>query len=115
MPKLADTSYDIGRTLTRRILDRLGLDDGHVQVLEQSWDFGGGCTTCSYPESGFQVLVNGEQVWPSKEYLDQHGGVYFADTEGYVEGRKLTVYGMFDKWLNGEALVYDEDTEEDDD
>lgn len=105
---MPDASYDIGPALTRRILDRLGRESGHVQVIEREWDFGGGCTTCSSPESGFQVLVDGDQVWPSAEYLDRFGGVVFADSDGHATSSKLTVYGQFDNWLQGKPFSYDD-------
>ena len=95
-------THRINGALRKRVLDRLGLTEGDVDIREEAWDFGGGCTTCSNPEDGFSVHVNGELVWPSDEYLDTFGGVHFADTDGYVTGRTLTSYGQFDRWLSNQ-------------
>jgi len=92
--------YKIDGALKARVLAKLGRTEGHVEINHESWDFGF-CSTCSYPESGFSVKVDGEVVWPAPEYLDEFGGINFADDQGYVRGSSLTVYGQFDAWLSG--------------
>lgn len=99
---MTEVTHRINGALKKRVLNRLGRTQGDVDIREEEWDFGGGCTTCSFPEDGFSVYVDGEQVWPSDELLNFQGGVHFADTEGYVNGRTLTSYGQFDRWLRGE-------------
>lgn len=96
---MARVDYKINGTLKARILARLGRTEGVVSINEEHWD-DGFCETCSFPESGFSVLVDGEIVWPSREYLDEFGGRYDADRDGYVSGKKLSSFGQFDAWLN---------------
>jgi len=64
--------------------------------------------TCDWPVDGFSVHVNGEQVWPSEDYLSQFGGISSLDEEGYVKGSRLSAFGQFDRWLNNEPWADDE-------
>lgn len=98
------TTHTINGNLRKMVLARLGLTEGVVTVQEEKWDFGF-CDTCSWPESGFSVQVDGNLVWPSKEYLNHFGGYIYADNEGRVEGKTLTSYGHFNAWLHGETFV----------
>lgn len=91
--------YKINGTLKRRILARLGRKTGKVTINEEQWD-DGFCETCSYPEDGFSVHVDGETVWPSSDYLEEFGGRYDADRDGFITGRTLSTFGQFDAWLN---------------
>lgn len=109
----------IDADLSQRVLDRLGLESGEVEVRSEEWDLGF-CDTCSHLERGFSVYVDGQQVWPSKDYLRNFGGYIYADGEGVVEGETLSVFGYFFEWLEGadmEALAHAEDEgyEDDDD
>lgn len=98
----------INGTLKRRVLARLNRTNGNVEIREESWDFGM-CDTCSYPEIGFSVYVDGQQVWPSDDYLREFGGYIYADDQGYVTGRTLTTYGQFDNWLNARPFDGEDD------
>lgn len=76
----------------RRVLER-ARREGEVTVSMESWNPGFGlCDTCSWPETGFIVSVDGEQVYPP-------GGE--PDTEGYTENGNLIVWGDFMDWLDG--------------
>ena len=93
----------IDDTLSRRILNRLGLQSGTVTVTEESWNMGL-CDTCSWPQEGFAVHVNGELVYPNDETLNSFGGYTHADAAGYVNGNQLTSWGAFFHWLDGANL-----------
>lgn len=102
--------HRIDGALRQRVLERVGFGTS-VDIREEQWDLGF-CDTCSSPDSGFSVHVDGVQVWPDPEYLEYFGGVVFADREGGVDGGALSSWGQFDNWLNGvpaETAYGDED------
>lgn len=100
----------IDGNLKKRVLRRVGKTTGEVDVREERWDFGY-CDTCSYPEEGFSVYVDGRQVWPSDEYLAGQGGYIYADDQGVVSGRSLSSWGYFHDWLEGRTNFDDEEAD----
>lgn len=101
------TDYNVDDSLRRRVLARLGRDEGNVEVREERWDFGF-CDTCSWPEEGFSIYVDGELVWPSDEYLREFGGYIYADDQGSLDGSRLSSFGQFDNWLNSRPWDVDD-------
>ena len=97
--------------LADRVRARVGAEESaFVEIREEEWDLGY-CDTCSYPEEGFSVYVDGKQVWPDEEYLSVFGGVAFADADGIVEedcgNRSLNFFdnlSIFNEWLKGTDL-----------
>lgn len=89
--------------LKQRILNRLGREAGRVEIQEEEeWDLGF-CDTCSYPETGFAVYVDGELEWPRAESLEAQGGRAYGDSCGHIDPSSgelvLSDYALFDAWL----------------
>lgn len=93
------SEYEVDAALERRILERLGLTTGRVEIREEHTNLGF-CETCDYPVDGFSVYVDGNLVWPSRGYLSKFGGYSALDDQGVVRGGKLSVFGQFNNWLN---------------
>lgn len=88
--------------LKQRILERVGKTEGTVRIEQAEWDFGY-CETCSWPEEGLAVHVDGEQVWPNPDVIALLGGNSIGDDaahygDGVVE---VTQYSLFYDWLLG--------------
>lgn len=99
----SENTVPIDDYLKKKVLARLGLNDGDVQVNKETWDLGF-CDTCSWPEEGFAVYVNNNIVWPSDEYIGTYGGYIYADKNGRVRDNALSTYGYFFEWLDGEEF-----------
>lgn len=105
--------------LKQRILKRIGKTEGVVQIEQAEWDFGF-CDTCSWPEEGLAVHVNGEQVWPNPDVLARIGGNRIGDADAhYSDGAvRVTQFSLFYDWLLGatpdeiETKVFGEDDDE---
>lgn len=104
------TTKPIDDFMAKKVLDRLGRVSGDVTVNEEEWDLGM-CDTCSSPEDGFAVYVDGKLVWPNDEVLSAQGGYIYADDSGYIKDGQLSTYGYFFDWLDGKSLE-DEDEED---
>lgn len=96
---MSESTYSIDDALRDRVRKRIGRDNATIEIREEYYN-AGFCETCSYPEYGFSVHADGEQVWPSEDYLREFGGVPYADLDGNVSGKRLSSFGQFDAWLN---------------
>ena len=105
--------------LKQRILMRVGKTEGLVQIEQAEWNLGF-CDTCSWPEDGLAVYVDGEQVWPNSDVLARIGGNRIGDVDAsYGDGVvRVSQYSLFYDWLLGatpeeiEAKVFGEDDDE---
>ena len=88
--------------LRQRILKRVGKTAGAVRIEQAEWDFGY-CETCSWPEEGLAVHVDGEQVWPNTDVLARLGGNQIGDDAAYYGDGvvQVTQYSLFYDWLLG--------------
>ena len=88
--------------LRQRILKRVGKTAGAVKIEQAEWDFGY-CDTCSWPEQGLAVHVDGEQVWPNPGVLARLGGNQIGDDAAYYSDGvvQVTQYSLFYDWLLG--------------
>lgn len=88
--------------LRRRILKRVGKTEGTVRIEQAEWNFGY-CDTCSWPEEGLAVHVDGEQVWPNPDVLARLGGNRIGDDAAYYGDGvvQVTQYSLFYDWLLG--------------
>ena len=88
--------------LKQRILKRVGKTEGVVKIEQAEWDFGF-CDTCSWPEEGLAVHVDGEQVWPNPDVLARIGGNRIGDADAHYSGGvvQVTQYSLFYDWLLG--------------
>ncbi|GAA1639407.1 hypothetical protein GCM10009700_27930 [Brevibacterium sanguinis] len=97
-----------------KVLERIGRDEGRVEFVMEEWDFGF-CDTCSWPESGLAVKVDGETVYPSDEVLAAFGGNSIGDDEAEVKSGEVIAsqYSRFFDWLDGKDLAAIRDAEDD--
>lgn len=89
-----------------KVLERIGSTTGRVEFVMEEWDFGY-CDTCSWPETGLAVKVNGHVVYPNDEVLAAFGGCVYGDDGVEVSGGRITErsqYAHFFDWLDGKDL-----------
>lgn len=92
--------------LRGKVLKRIGSTTGHVEFVMEEWD-PGFCDTCTWPESGLAVKVDGHVVYPNDEVLAAFGGCVYGDEDVEVVGGKITElsqYAHFFDWLDSKDL-----------
>lgn len=86
-----DIKTEVIGDLADRVRARAHVDGGKVYIIEAHWD-DGYCVTCSYERVAFDVLVDDQVVYTTRDN--------WVDPEP-ESAREVSTLSEFNAWLNG--------------